>query len=996
MVSFQFWKSWSLVYRWLLLVFSLVFVASLIFLLSSLIRNPAPVFTWQQLQELQHQELPIYTFEVGGFNFTISSDNYILFERWAGNPMHLNMISLDIYLIFFSIALIILLTIITVLKRFWFFVGAGLMIFLMSSLQWEALGIFDLENKLPTGVIISIFLGVCLAYQYFRITATFLERLIVFTTLFITLGFFISYFSNVNQPLRTLAVNSLPASMVMLIVFIVMVAHEIIAGFVSLVGRSHRRSKNLKNFLIISLVYLLNLWLAYWDRIGWLDWELTIAPILVLCISAVLAVWGIRQRQPLYETIISADPFAVYFILSLGTLALAVVGYFLASVHDLAILTSNDLILYTHIGYGMLFILYVGSNFLNMLLKSMPVHKVLYKPTYMPYFTYRFAGLIFTLAFVFYNTWMVPVNHFISTYYAAQGDLYESEGNSLLALGYYKRSHVLAPYNQHASTALAKLEGGNSEKASNYLSDANLFMPTEFTLMNYANAFHQSGKLLDEIIFLEQARKQLPKSSVIKNNLGLGFTRLGVNDSASYYFSEARKDPKMEATADMNLLGLIAKNNLKVNADSVYKLLHLQEDRVKSNALAIANQQGKLMEVTLELPKDSLLNLFSASLIGNYITNHLHHTDTSLLARCISLAQKPENKDFKEIILSSAARACYSIGHVNRAFQLLIELIAEGTNPGKHNMTLALWSLDQGKPDVALSHLQYALNQNAAQAPFVNALTLAETGSIDKAIISWEILAHEKDSLMQSIAESTKRVLGAPDDWFNDLTEKEKYQFLRYRVPLTDSVRFDRLLNQIKNEDFKATAILDRSKKWFAQDEILSALHTHQRLQGLHLTDTQLFANIKYFELRLFAARGQWSMLQEQIQKGILFGPYRETERIYYEALNQVFAGDSVHATTNFKWLALSNAYFDDGVVASAAFFKKNGRGNYSPYSILSEALQVNPNSIKILKAYIPTALAQGYDQYAVSSLQTLQSLISPEGLRKFVAENHLQGLLYQ
>ena len=320
MHSFQFWKSWPLVYRRLLLIFSLAFVASLIFLLSSLVRYPAPVFSWQQLQELQLQDLPIYAFEVGGFTFTTSADNYILFERWAGNPMQLNMIALDIYLIFFSVALVILLTLITILKRFWFFVAAGLMIFLMSSLQWEALGIVNLENKLPTGVIIAIFLGVCLAYQYFRITATFLERFLVFAILCIALGFFISSFSNVNQPLRTLAVNSLPASLVMLIAFIVMVAHEIIAGFVSLVGQSHSRSKNLKNFLIISLVYLLNLWLAYWDRIGWLDWDLTIAPILLLCVSAVLAVWGIRQRQPLYETIISADPFAVYFIISLGTL----------------------------------------------------------------------------------------------------------------------------------------------------------------------------------------------------------------------------------------------------------------------------------------------------------------------------------------------------------------------------------------------------------------------------------------------------------------------------------------------------------------------------------------------------------------------------------------------------------------------------------------------------------------------------------------------------
>ncbi len=69
-------------------------------------------------------------------------------------------------------------------------------------------------------------------------------------------------------------------------------------------------------------------------------------------------------------------------------------------------------------------------------------------------------------------------------------------------------------------------------------------------------------------------------------------------------------------------------------------------------------------------------------------------------------------------------------------------------------------------------------------------------------------------------------------------------------------------------------------------------------------------AKIKYYELRLFAAQGYWPLIEEQIKKGVLFGPYHQTENIYYEALRSIAAGDSVTAAKNFNWLAANNSYF--------------------------------------------------------------------------------------
>ncbi|MBY0435627.1 MAG: hypothetical protein K2U26_16120 [Cyclobacteriaceae bacterium] len=996
MDSFAFWKNWSSVYKKLFWIVAGVFVLSLAVLLYSFLRHPAPVFTWQQFQELKQQPLPIFSFDVGGFDLTTFTDNYVLFERWQSNLIAPNIAALDVYLVFIAIAWIVLFSCITVLSRFWFFIAAGIAVFALSSFQFEALQIGGLENKIPTVAIVMMLLGLSLYFQYFHQTASFLFRVMVFTIAFALLALTLVYFSQATHPLRYLAVNTLPASIALVIVFIAMVAHETIAAFVWLVGQSQRNSGSLRHFLIISAIYLLNVWLAYWNKIGWTDWDFTLPPILLLIISAMLGVWGIRQRRPQYQHLVPDGPLAVYFIISLATIAFAAFGYFFASANDVALLSLNDLIIYTHIGYGMMFLVYVVSNYLGMLAKDLPVYKILYKPTAMPYFSFRLAGLIFTLAFVFYNSWMAPVNHFVSTYYTALGDHFAAEENATLALGYYKRAHIYSSYNQHAVTALAQLEAARNkkEKERDYLADANQFKPTEFTLVNSSTWLHQEGKSLEEALILQEAMRLLPTSGIISNNLGLTYARLGLTDSAYQYFSQAQKAAITRASGSMNVLGLMADQNLPIDPDSVFQLLSSGEPRVMSNALAIANRQGKVTEMTVTLPPDSLLNLFSASMIGNYLTNHHTEVDTSFLSACIAVAAKEKNSGFREMIWAPAAHACYAHGQVNRAFQLLQQIIFAGSNTGKHATTLALWSLHQGKPDVAASYLSFALEQKSSEAALANAVTLAETGNINSAIVAWDTLGKRNDTLTRNMAESMKRVLAAQESWLVDFTEKEKYQYLRYRVATEDSIVFNRVLSKLQNEDLKARAILDRSKKYFELDKIKLAAIVFKKLQGLHLTDTRLFADIKYFELRLLAAQGEHQQVQEQIQKGILFGPYRETEFAYYEALRLQVKNDTTNMANTLDWLAQNNPYFDEGIVLAATFFKTHGRDKRKSYRILSEALQVNPNSIKILKAYIPEALANGYDDYAASALATLKGLMASVDFIRFAKEKQLEALL--
>ncbi len=991
MQSLQFWKDWPPAYQRFWWLFFAAFAVALLFTILSLIQYPGPVFTWQQFQTLNVNDVPTHTFSVGGFELTIFAENNIIFERWQGNRLQLSVTPLDIYLFLFGLGFATLLTTITILPRFWFLAGSGIVVFVISSLRLESLGIFGLYNKIPTIGVMTLFIGLMLYFQFLNKLASFFLRFTLLIVAVITTAYVIFRFSIEPNALRYLAINTLPASIVLLIIFILFIAHEILASFVTLVGQSDKSSKSLRHYLIISSVYLINLWLTYWDRIGWINWEFTLNPFLLLCISALLAIWGVRQRQALYENILDVEPFGVYVVLALGTLSLGLVGYFLASANDIALMSVEDLIVYAHIGYGMMFIMYLASNFMSMMQKNFPVRKVLYKPTVMPYFSYQLGGLVFGIALLAYNGWVVPVNHFISAYYTAGGDHFVTNGDSEVAHGYYSRAHFYAPYNQHASTALAELEAlrNNSRKEEKYYADANKFRPTPFTLLNETSILTQ--RPVEQIASLQDAHRLLPDNSVIKNNLALAYMRVGLRDSAYVYFSQSRKDRRTQTSASMNLLGLIAESGAPINADSVYRESK-STNQIAGNALALANASGRFVDDVLELPKDSALNLFEATRIGNYLINHIATPDTAFLSRCISLGRRPINKPYASIILSAAAHASYAGGEVNRAFELMQELAVTNINPGKHNTTLALWALDQGKPEVARTYLDFAMAQRTPEASLPNAIALAETGNIDAALVAWDTVAVKKDSSIRAMSESMKRVLGGPASWYSIFTDKEKYRFLKYRISASDSVQFEKLVTQITDENFQARAILDRAKKLFAQDEISSAARMYRKLQGLHLDDVALFSEIKYFELELFAAQGFIPLVEEQIKKGITFGPFHETERIFYEALVQRSKGDTATSARNFAWLARNNYYFDEGVLASAAYFSNNNIRK--AYSILSEAMQVNGGSVKILKAYIPVAIARGYDNYAAAALETLRTRISKTAFDKYKAKNQLAGLL--
>ena len=273
MQSIQFWKSWAKTYQQIGLVLGLAFTLALLFLWYSWIIAPAPSLTWYTAQEQELTQIPIHSFQQGLAELTIFGDNYLIFERLLGDDLAPNVFAGYVFFALLVTALVMLITIVTTLKRFWYLLGMGLFILFIVGFRMEILEVFGMPDKTFTLITLIAYGIPSFYFQFFNSSVSFRIRLLVFMAVTLLIGFIIFQFATVPHPLLHLSVTGTAAGICISILFILMVAHEILASFVFIASQSEKQNKSLNHFLIISAVYMINLALAYAHKIGSIDWD---------------------------------------------------------------------------------------------------------------------------------------------------------------------------------------------------------------------------------------------------------------------------------------------------------------------------------------------------------------------------------------------------------------------------------------------------------------------------------------------------------------------------------------------------------------------------------------------------------------------------------------------------------------------------------------------------------------------------------------------------
>ncbi len=991
MHTIQFWKSWNKPNQSLFWLLSLLLVLSIAFFWYSYAQSPAPVISWDNYQELQTEEITTRSFQVGINTVPVMADNFMIFETLLGSQLQPNLLASYFFISILLIALVVILTIISTLKRFWFLIGMGLFCLFIISLQLEALEIFGLINKIPTGGIILLVAALAYYFHAFRNDASFFIRLVSFTILFILLGIGIVFLSQTQSPILYLSTTGYSIGFLITLVFILIVGPEIPAAFINVLTQGTKQSKTLRHFLIITGIYFTNLILAYATKTGYLELNIWIVNFFFLfTISALLGIWGFRQREPQYETILSADPFGVYLIVAMAAISFTTIGYFFSTANDPVIEVIRDVIMYSHLGYGIIFFAYVLANFGSMLSQNLQVYKVLYKPNTMPYFTFRLMGLICTIAFLVYDTsYKSVVNQVYSAYYNGQGDLYYGQGADQLAEGFYNKSISFRNQNHHAHYALASIQTARYEpqKEREELVKATNGTPSEFAFVNLSDAYLRSGNPLQAADLLTLAKVQFPESGEIDNAFGLAYLKLQMVDSALLSFQQASKHSGTKNIAETNLLGASAKFKINYPADSLLQLIGSNKAGPRANALALANLQNLPIDLKFSLGTDTLFSATKATYLCNYLINQQGKVDTTLLSNVVALARKPSNSYFKEVILVAASHSYYAQGSVRKAFDLTRE-IAYTSGRGKYFNLLGTWALEQNNPQIAANYFEIAKGKNVPSALFHEALASTESDSILNALILWDSVRQSIDTSQVNFANQILSILKSNPAQALALQDIDKYNYCRYKILISDTVSFWKIVSTMENEELKARAILDLSKKWYQQDEAQISFDIIKRVKGLKLTDKNTYNQILLLNMMLLAELDSESFSSQQLDKALPFEGAYPNELLYLKALQDEQIGNTEAAKSKFEFLSTANIHFEEGLIASARFFSADTTDRLKSYSIIVSGILARPNSIKLLKAYVKEAALIGFDEEANESLEKLKRLLPPRAFNTYVTEN--------
>jgi hypothetical protein len=974
MQSLFFWKEWPNNYKPLWFALSGLFAFSMIFLWFTWFQDADGIIQWEKIQEQKIVETTVHAFRLGPFQLNIPGESYVIFEYLQGSDIHHNMLASHTFLAVLVICSMVLLTIITTLPKFWYYLGMTLFIVFVLALRLEVLLVFGVRGYTIPVIVLFVFSALSFYFKSFRSATTFHARLICFLGLASVLAIIIYGFAEVPFPFLHLVVTAYLPAFILSILFVLMIAHEILASFVFIASQG--TSKSLQHFSVISLIYLVNVFITCLHELGAIQWQfLYINLYLLLCTSAVLGLWGFKLREPLYEAIIAFRPLGAFFYLAFGAICLITVSQFLGNGNDAALKVIRDIIIFSHTGYGIIFLTYIFSNFMVMMAENLPAYRFLYKPSRMPFFTFRLAGLIAMLAFIFYSSWRQYVYHGLAGFYNYVADLYVLQENEIMAQTFYEESRKYAFQNHRANYALGNMKSSriNFEGAHYNYELANGRRPTEYSLVNNGNLYMWEKKYFEGIKSFRKGKQRRPSSAALANNLGFAYGKIHSLDSSTYFINEARQHSLTKTSAEGNFLALAAMEYLPIRTDSVVKIFDNASPVVIGNALALATLLGQEMYSPVDPLAEKKLDLYSATLLNNYTIRNAKSIDTTFIQRVNEIASDTMNFEYSEALKASLAHAYYHRGNVTKALEVLAELAYITLDyRGKYNYIMGLWALDQDNPEIASSYFMHAETADYKDARFYNAISLTEAGKIYEAFAAWDSVSRKGDPNEKEIAISIQKILITNPSHALRLNDAEKYQYCRYKMGLSDTAFFNRISNTFNNANYKAQALLDMAKKQFRAGSIVPAIKYLNQISGLELTDKNLFEEVRYAELLMLAWRGELELLARQINKGIEFAPGHELEKILYAAMLSEANGDIAKAAQHYTLLGSWNPYFEEGIIAAANFFRKHDSDSMRAYSVLVEAIQVNYNSYRLLSAYADEAGRLGFDEYASSARERL------------------------
>lgn len=986
MSSLFFWNQWSRPYRLAYLSGLGLFGISIMLFVVAWARGLSNVVSWDVLSELNELPVTFHTFTDGLLDFAVNGKAYAVSEQFVSSAMQVRPGVASALLIGIGIAFVLIISAITRFDRIRYLVSMVVLILGLAFCRWEMLEIPGLGGNYLFLLLTFGFGSLSYYFHAFRPDYRIWVRLLAFGGLAAVAALVLGTLSPVAFPALMVVSYGMPVLLASSVGFIFFIAPEIIAGLVwiTTAGRSDdsgltiapRTALGFNNFLFISGLYLLNLTLIWLKNTKSIDWDvLAISPFVLYLISVIIGVWGFRRLIEQQEAISFRDGGAFLYG-GLALLATLTIAYAFATANDPLVEMFEDVIVYTHLAMGAVFVAYVFINFWPIFQQKLPVYRVLYKPKRLEFSLFRIVGVV-GVVLLLASGGLITFRQGVAGYYNGLGDLYVASNETTSANAFYQVALEQEFQNHKSNYALASLATAqnNPTAAAFYFQKAMLKQPQPQDYAALSQTYLQTNLFFEAIKTLQRGLRLFPRSGELQNNLGYLYARTSVADSAYFYLKAATSYAGRDEVPRANLLALYARTPQILTADSTLAR-HTTESNYESyqaNALALRLVTGHDHDGSLNPPAGLGKQAGEGLSVGRFAGLYNYaltqsEPDTSLAKSLQQLSQEPANQDFTDDLLLARAVTEYRAYRHPTAFGLMSQL-AEGSQqnaPAYHTIT-GLWLLEQGLYGRAIEQFGYNADTTSA---YYRAIALTKAGDLAVAQSFWEKAAGS-DANVRAL----KEVLY---DERKPETDLEKAFYVSYRP---DDPNRGRYWETIANANLKTVAGVALANNYLDQ---LQWRNTQLMLSGLPASEqispyAMSLRNIA--ALRLSAFRRSVGSAETMANKPIL--PQHRAERAYwlgqtYERTRQLAKAEDAYRQ------ALQLAPLQAPIVVSAARLGQQQKQPRVAYERVLTALPYNEGNAELLKTYISLCLDLSLPDYAAEGLAKLQGATTPADYQAF------------
>ena len=707
------------------ILISLVLVVSLL-----------PAGTWLQISpvyEIEKHLLADQSIHLGHLTTAVPLPYYTVLTRYlTGSFLFEQNTWLDTsYLAIIGVSLLVLLVLTTYLSTFWFWMSQGFYAAWLYAANVQQLRLFHRLDYLPyVGLLLPVVFTLWVLQR--RTSFSWIKRIGLVAIVLILEVLCVAYASAEPGPQRIILHYAYFGPFMMTLLFAGLVGHEFVYLVFRLAGigqytRWHVILPCVVYFTHLAFIFISE---AQPNLLHYKAWP-GLGPFTWLLISSLVALWSIQRRSEESATMLAPAKQWLALVM-LGLVALATILYSYCIGDDVSVRAYQHGVLMTHIGFGIGFLIYIFTNFKPFIWQGLPIWKVIYRESTMPYAIMRLAGVVIIAAAFFFSGRAI-YNYAIGGMHTRLAML----GDEKLAKHHYREASTLA-YGSHRPNYLLGniwLASQDFYAAYTHYQAANQQTPTPHAYLGLGNAAHELQLKQEAYQAWQYGNQRLGQHKALWTNIGLYHYQQQTYDSAKYYFAH-------------NPTNILATQALEDTPNPLPTTPTTLPALANYHALQLRHQYPVQEPLHATVPEDPVSNAY----VYNYLLALLQSDPNQAYDYLVSAAAKAPTSALAAALRYLQAIAAFDNNQVSRALREIDELQVDHPDYRSQAAYLsALWALQYGDVPLFFDWITraegYPLADTLVQQVRTQKLFMdLDTWPKDTALLSlhWQWMLYEK------------------------------------------------------------------------------------------------------------------------------------------------------------------------------------------------------------------------------------------------------------